>query len=73
MIKKVSLKDSKLVAELALLLWPDNTLEELENEIKEDIDSDNSVVFLAYEDTHHIGFAQCQLRNDYVEGTESSS
>ena len=29
-------------------------------------------VFLAYKEDSAIGFAQCQLRNDYVEGTSTS-
>ena len=33
---------------------------------------DDSNVFLAYQNDEAIGFAQCQLRYDYVEGTSSS-
>ncbi len=29
-------------------------------------------VFLAEQDGNAVGFAQCQLRHDYVEGTDSS-
>ena len=32
----------------------------------------NAAFFLAYAEETPIGFAQCQLRHDYVEGTESS-
>ena len=32
----------------------------------------DAVFFLAYADETAVGFAQCQLRQDYVEGTESS-
>ena len=34
--------------------------------------SGESVFFLAYEADKPVGFAQCQLRHDYVEGTETS-
>ncbi|MDE6845684.1 MAG: GNAT family N-acetyltransferase [Lachnospiraceae bacterium] len=29
-------------------------------------------IFLKYENDIPVGFAQCQLRHDYVEGTETS-
>ena len=60
------------VAELALLLWPDHTLEELTQEFAELIARDDAACFLAYDGEIAVGFAQCQLRRDYVEGTESS-
>lgn len=31
-----------------------------------------SAIFLAFSEDEAIGFAQCQLRHDYVEGTDSS-
>ncbi|MEG0950850.1 MAG: hypothetical protein RR090_08270 [Niameybacter sp.] len=34
MIKKVELADSHLVAQLALLLWPEHKIEDLEEELK---------------------------------------
>lgn len=33
---------------------------------------EDAVFFLAFDGENAIGFAQCQLRHDYVEGTESS-
>lgn len=35
------------------------------------ISSENAAIFLAFNKDEAIGFAQCQLRNDYVEGTKS--
>lgn len=72
MIKQAQISDAKIAAELALLLWPDNTLEDFILEMEHFITSENSVIFLAVEAEQAIGFAQCQLRTDYVEGTDSS-
>ena len=72
MIQQASLKDTRTVSELAQLLWPDNTFEELMSEMEEVIASDNAAVFIAYDKGGAIGFAQCQLRTDYVEGTNSN-
>jgi aminoglycoside 6'-N-acetyltransferase I len=72
MIKKAEADDSRIVAELAVLLWPGNEINDLENEMMEYIVSDTRAVFICFGETMPVGFAQCSLRNDYVEGTESS-
>lgn len=72
MIKQASIGDSKIVAELALLLWPDNEINDLEEEMINYIISDNGVIFIYFNEDIPVGFAQCSLRNDYVEGTGSS-
>lgn len=72
MIKTATLQEAKEAANLALLLWPDHTLEEFAQEMNRFILQDNSIIFLAYHNNEAIGFAQCQLRYDYVEGTSSS-
>ena len=72
MIKEATLSQAKDAAQLALLLWPENSLEEFIQNMKVVIRDENSTVFLAYEKDQAIGFAQCQLRHDYVEGTDSS-
>ena len=56
---------------LAAELWPDNTPEELTAEL-EQLPPSECAVFLAVENGVPAGFAQCQLRHDYVEGTHSS-
>ncbi len=71
MISKADLNDCKLVAELALLLWTDHTLADLEEEMTDIMKADSSAFFLAYDNNQPVGFAQCQLRTDYVEGTNS--
>ena len=72
MIKRAEISHAAAVAELALLLWPEHTLEELTGEFEELISQDDAVCFLAYAGDTAVGFAQCQLRHDYVEGTDSS-
>ena len=72
MIKRAEISNAAAVAELALLLWPEHTLEELTGEFEELISQDEAACFLAYAGDTAAGFAQCQLRHDYVEGTDSS-
>lgn len=70
-IVKAEVKDASEVARLSLQLWPEHNIEEMELEFRELIQMDDAAVFLALEG-EAVGFAQCQLRRDYVEGTQSS-
>jgi aminoglycoside 6'-N-acetyltransferase I len=72
MIKRAGLEESELVEELAVQLWPSHEISELEKEMINYIDSENGAVFIYFDETIGAGFAQCSLRNDYVEGTKSS-
>lgn len=72
MICKAEQKDLAALTALALALWPDNEEEALRLELAELLKRENAVLFLACEGEESLGFAQCQLRRDYVEGTESS-
>ena len=72
MILKAEVKDLHILAELACKLWPDNTVEEMCAEMGELLTKPDATFFLAYVEDAPIGFAQCQLRYDYVEGTDSS-
>lgn len=72
MIRKATYNDAPLVAKLATQMWEDNTVESLTEELAEIIASPESAVFLLYDAERAVGFAQCQLRHDYVEGTDSS-
>lgn len=72
MIRKATVNDALRVANLAIQMWEDNTVEGLAEDLAEIIDSPESAVFLLYDGEIAIGFAQCQLRHDYVEGTDSS-
>ena len=72
MIKQAEIKDLPMITELACKLWPDNAEEEMCSEMGEIIVKPNVAFFLAYAEDRPVGFAQCQLRYDYVEGTDSS-
>ncbi len=65
-------KDAETVAELSLLLWPEHSLAEMRAEYAELIARRDCAVFLACVEGEAVGYAQAQLRHDYVEGTESS-
>lgn len=72
MIRKANIDDLTLVTDFAFLLWPNNIYENLKNEIEEILLNKNSIFFLYFIDNSPVGFVQCQLRFDYVEGTSSS-
>ena len=72
MIKAAVKSDARILAELAIQMWKDNTVMDLEKEFEELIANDKAVCFMKYVDDKAIGFSQCQLRTDYVEGTETS-
>ena len=72
MVRKAEKNDISVIADLAVLLWSDNSAEDLRNEFAEMLSNDSAQIFLKYENDVPVGFAQCQLRNDYVEGTETS-
>lgn len=71
-IYKAEEKDALTAARLAIQMWENNTEDGLAEEFAGIIKSPEGVVFLAEVDGESIGFAQCQLRHDYVEGTETS-
>lgn len=72
MLRKATCSDAFCVAKLAIQMWEDNTVEGLAEQLAEIMASRESAVFLLYDGEQAVGFAQCQLRHDYVEGTDSS-
>ena len=60
------------VANLAIRMWEDNSIEGLTEEFIELIEKEDAQIFIKFVENKAVGFAQCQLRYDYVEGTESS-
>ena len=72
MIRRATDEDLVSAAELAALLWPEAGKEELEREFRDLLERTDCALFLASEGDRDVGFAQCQLRHDYVEGTDSS-
>lgn len=71
-VQKATLSDAAAVASLALRLWPEHTQQDLLEEFSGMLTDEYTAIFLAVSDGTPIGFAQCQLRRDYVEGTDSS-
>lgn len=71
MICRAGIDDAKIVAALALCMWEADS-EEMEEEFREILVSKEAAVFLKTEGEEAVGFAQCQLRHDYVEGTDTS-
>lgn len=72
MIQKAKIVDLPILTRLALELWRDHSADRMYYDLGGIMTSGESVFFLAYEEDKPVGFAQCQLRHDYVEGTETS-
>lgn len=72
MIKKAGINDLETLAKLAVIMWQNHSVNELINEFSEIMTNEKSQFFLKYENDLPIGFAQCQLRYDYVEGTKTT-
>ena len=72
MIQRATEHDTEVLAGLALLLWDNHDVAELRDEFAEILKSEEAACFLACEAGVPLGFAQCQLRHDYVEGTRTS-
>ena len=72
MILRAGIEDAEVLADLAIQMWTDHDLQELAKEFRRLASNDEAVCFIKYADGKPIGFSQCQLRHDYVEGTESS-
>lgn len=71
-IRQTAAADIPTAAKLAAQLWPHHTPQEMEKEFAHIPEDPNAALFLAFRGSDAIGFAQCGLRRDYVEGTSSS-
>ena len=69
--RKATSADSEAIGLLAVQMWNSHTAEKLSNSVSSLIESDNNALFLLVVDGNIQGFAQCGLRHDYVEGTNS--
>lgn len=72
MIKKAGNNELEALAKLAVMMWQNHSINELINEFSEMMTNGKAQFFLKYDNDLPIGFAQCQLRYDYVEGTSTS-
>ncbi len=71
-IKKAAEKDLDTVTQLFLKLWPSHETGQLKEELAQLMRAKESAVFLGLADGKPAAAAQCGLRHDYVEGTDSS-
>ena len=71
-VRKAEMADVSAAAFMAAQLWPDTPAEEHAATLREVIGSPGGAVFFAENNGNPVGFAQCQLRHDYVEGTDTS-
>lgn len=73
MIIKIAKKDDiKDLTAMALKIFHGSIENELIDEFSELINNDNACIYIAQDNNKIIGFVQCQLRFDYVEGTKTS-
>lgn len=72
MVRAAGTNDLEILANLAALLWEGHSVRELMAEFSASISKENARFFLKYEEDTPVGFAQCQLRYDYVEGTRTT-
>lgn len=71
-ILEATQKDSHVLAKMATKIRENQNEDELEEEFKEILQSDEETCFIAFVKDLPVGFANVSLRFDYVEGTESS-
>ena len=73
LIREATINDCAEIANLAKEIWTNNLISELEKEFNESIVSEKACIYVFEDEDKRIkGFAQCNLRYDYVEGTQSS-
>ena len=71
-IRRAAPEDIPAAAGLAAELWPHHPVEEFMEEFTSLLADNGRGLFLAFADGVPAGFAECSLRHDYVEGTQSS-
>ena len=71
-VRKAEAKDIPGIAALAAAMWTGHSAAELAQEFAASMAGEYGAVFIADRDGQPAAFAQCQLRHDYVEGTDSS-
>ena len=71
-IRQASLSEASLLGKFAALLWSGHSSAEMTEECTALLQQTDAAFFIAYEKESPVGFARCQLRRDYVEGTSTS-
>lgn len=72
MIRKADINDISTLTRLARSLWRDCPESDLKDGFSSALSNDDRAVFIKTVDGRAVGFAECGLRRDYVEGTDSS-
>ena len=72
MIRKAARGDGRILADMAVKMWDSHDADDLAAEFEETLCDEQAAFFIRYAGDMPVGFAQCGLRTDYVEGTESS-
>lgn len=70
--KKAAAGNAYDIATLAAKMWTSHTVEDLAEGFAAAINDPDGAVFLMTDSDKAVGFAQCGLRHDYVEGTHGS-
>ena len=71
-IKRIAIDDIEKIVFLVKKLFTNTPIDKLRNELIQDLVKKDIAIFVCYLKNEIIAFAQCQLRYDYVEGTNSS-
>ena len=71
-IEKATSADVKAAFSLMMKLWPGGDAAERTAEMEQMVAGPEAAILLAWEEERAVGYAQCQLRHDYVEGCASS-
>ena len=71
MVRPATLNDCRTLGTLAAGMW-EHDAEALSEDFAALLKSGSTACFLQYVNDKPIGFAQCSLRRDYVEGTSTS-
>ena len=71
-LRQATPTELRSVTALGLQLWHHHAVEELAQEFDALLHDPEAAVFLLAANGQDVGFAQCQLRHDYVEGTSGS-
>lgn len=72
MIYRATESDISAIVGMAVLLWPESNENDMSQDFKKLVGDNECAIFIAALKDEPIGFAQVQLRHDYVEGTNSS-
>ena len=71
-IKKMQIGDIEKTISIVKKLFINSDIGELKKEFMQYLEKNDTVIYVCYLENEIIAFAQCQLRYDYVEGTDSS-